>query len=400
MKFRLSTMLFVARFARATRWLVASLVAGVFAAAAVAEDYFPPPESRGGWRKLTQEDELRRIGGVDPAKLRALREWLLAWDQRDFAAVVIRRGHIVLEVERGNSAVTDTRNIKSCAKAVCATVLAIAAEESRAGALPRRMSFDDRALDFIPWAQPLSDPRKAEITVRQLLNHTSGLTPESTGHRNTGPWELALGLTGNDKTARLAFAPGTDWDYTTHGFYHAALVCETVTGRPYDEYATERLLRPLGIERSWFEFFDGRAGIGRHPTHALGLPARESARIAWCLLKGGRWAERQVVPAWFVAETAAPSHAITGVKAAGRVAESFSHGWELPARRGELGRGVPADARFKPGSGGQLIAWVPSLELVVTRQTGGSGAWEYEECLRRACATVLASADSKAQSPR
>src|SRR5262249_30324457 len=47
------------------------------------------------------------------------------------------------------------------------------------------------------------------------------------------------------------------------------------------------------------------------------------------------------------------------------------------------------DARSKPGSGGQLIAFVPSLDLVVTRQTGSSGGWEYEEFLRRACAAVV-----------
>jgi hypothetical protein len=71
----------------------------------------------------------------------------------------------------------------------------------------------------------------------------------------------------------------------------------------------------------------------------------------------------------------------------------FSHGWELPAYHwhegGRRGAGIPADARYKPGSGGQLIAFVPSLDLVVTRQTGGSGEWEYEEYLRRACAAVL-----------
>src|SRR6516164_1516623 len=53
------------------------------------------------------------------------------------------------------------------------------------------------------------------------------------------------------------------------------------------------------------------------------------------------------------------------------------------------GRGIPPDARSKPGSGGQLIAFVPSLDLVVTRQTGSSGGWEYEEFLRRACAAVV-----------
>ena len=53
------------------------------------------------------------------------------------------------------------------------------------------------------------------------------------------------------------------------------------------------------------------------------------------------------------------------------------------------GTGIPADARSKPGSGGQLIAFVPSLDLVVARQTGSSGNWSYEEFLRMACAAVL-----------
>ena len=65
---------------------------------------------------------------------------------------------------------------------------------------------------------------------------------------------------------------------------------------------------------------------------------------------------------------------------------------------GRSGEGIPADARDKPGSGGQLIAFVPSLDLVVTRQTGGSGEWKFEEYLRRACAAVLPSNDPKARS--
>ncbi|MDA1272928.1 MAG: serine hydrolase [Verrucomicrobia bacterium] len=90
------------------------------------EAYFPPPESQGGWRKLDRPDEVRRIAGMDPEKLQALKEWLLQSDNRDFAADVIRHGYIVLEVERGNSAKTDSRRVASVSKAVCATVLAIA----------------------------------------------------------------------------------------------------------------------------------------------------------------------------------------------------------------------------------------------------------------------------------
>jgi CubicO group peptidase (beta-lactamase class C family) len=356
--------------------------------------YFPPPESHGGWRKLEAPDDIRRLAGMDPGRLEELRQWLLESDRRGFAAVVIRRGQVVLEVERGNSAKTDSRRVASVSKAVCATVLAIAAEQSQQGHMPRRMTFDDPAFGFIPWAEPLSDPRKARITVRQLLNHTSGICPEATGAPNDGSWEYILGHTGDARTAKLAFDPGTGCGYSTHALAHAALVCETVTGKPYDVFAIEALFRPLGIEHWWFQYYDGGERIGRHPSHGLGLPARDLARIAYCLLRGGRWGEQQVVPAWFVTETAAPTHDVTTPELRWQLnPQVFSHGWELPARhRGEGGRsggGIPADARSKPGSGGQLIAFVPSLDLVVTRQTGSSGDWQFEEYLRRACAAVL-----------
>jgi CubicO group peptidase (beta-lactamase class C family) len=361
-------------------------------AMAAPADYFPPPESKGGWRKLTDPKEIHRLGGMDAVKLEALKEWLLASDDRPFGAVVIRNGYIVLEVERDQSSVTNTKNVKSCAKAICATVLAIASEESQKGKLPRRMSFDDPAFDFIPWAQPLSDPRKARIKVKQLLNHTSGITPEGYGIGNQARWEYILGHGGDGKTASLFFDPGTTLEYSTHGLYHAALVCENVTGKPYDQYAIEALLKPIGVEKWSFEIVEGDAKHGSHASHSAGFPAREMARIAYCMLRDGRWGERQVIPQWFVEQTAAPTHSVTGVtkKSFGRDARSWSHGWELPALEGgNKGEGIPRDARYKPGSGGQLISFVPSLDLVLTRQTGKSGEWKFEEYVRLAAAAVL-----------
>ncbi|HZJ14886.1 MAG TPA: serine hydrolase domain-containing protein, partial [Chthoniobacteraceae bacterium] len=232
---------------RAIGAVLSSLLAA-YPASPADEAYFPPPESQGGWRKLEDAEAIQDEMGMNPHKLAALKTWLLESDQRDFAAVVIRRGFIVLEVERGNSSKTDARRVASVSKAVCATVLAIASEWSQQGRTPRKMAFNDPAFPFISWAEPLSDPRKAAITVKQLLNHTSGISPEATGSRNEGTWEYLLGHTGDDRTARLAFDPGTGCGYSTLAFHHAALVCETVTGRAYDEFAIEALFKPLGVE--------------------------------------------------------------------------------------------------------------------------------------------------------
>lgn len=361
-----------------------------------AEAYFPPPESQDGWRKLGDPDDIRRLGGMDPAKLGELKQWLLESDKRNFAAVVIRNGYIVLEVERGNSSKTDSRRVASVSKAICATVLAVASERSREGKTPRKMSFDDAAFDFIPWARPLSDPRKAKITVRQLLNHTSGICPEATGARNDGTWEYILGHSGDERTARLAFDPGTACGYSTHALAHAALVCENVTAKPYDKFAVEALFKPIGCDHWWFQYYGGGEKIGRHPSHGMGMPARDLARIAYCMMRNGKWGDKQVIPRWFVEQTARPSHDVTTPEMRFKIpAQTFSLGWELPAlltKEGGTpsGKGIPADARYKPGSGGQLIAFVPSLDLVITRQTGSSGDWQYAEYLRRACAAALA----------
>jgi CubicO group peptidase (beta-lactamase class C family) len=373
-------------------WLITAAVL----LSAEPNGYFPPPESKGGWRKLDAADDIRRLAGMDPAKLAELKAWLLASDERGFAAVVIKNGYVVLEVERDNSSQADARRVASVSKAICATVLAIASEESQQGRTPKKMRFDDLAFDFIPWAHPLSDPRKAKITVTQLLNHTSGICPEATGARNDGTWQYVLGHTGDPNTANLAFDPGTACGYSTHAFCHAALVCETVTGLPYDQFAKKLLFTPIGCEHWWFQTYEGDEKHGQHPSHGLGMPARDLGRIAYCMLRGGRWQDRQIIPRWFVDETAAPTHDVKTPELRWKKnPESFSHGWELPARlTGEgtdNGRSIPPDARFKPGSGGQLIAFVPSLDLVITRQTGGSGSWEYVEYLRRACQAVVPS---------
>jgi CubicO group peptidase (beta-lactamase class C family) len=344
---------------------------------------------------LQGPEDIKRLAEMDPAKLDSLRDWLFHSDDRNFAAVVIRHGYIALQVERGNSAKTDSRRVASVSKAVCATVLAIASERSQHGLTPRKMSFDDHAFDFLPWAQPLSDPRKASITIKQLLNHTSGICPEAIGAPNDGTWEYVLGHSGDPRTAKLAFDPGTACGYSTIALDHVALICENVTGQPYDKFAIEALFKLLGIEHWWFQYYEGGAQYGRHPSHALGMPARDLARIAYCMLQRGRWKDQQVIPQWFVDQTAFPTSDVKTPEIRWKFnPQIFSHTWELQARHwdmggGRSGVGIPADAREKPGSGGQLIAFVPSLDLLVVRQTGGSGEWAFEEYLRLACAAAL-----------
>ncbi len=205
------------------------------------------------------------------------------------------------------------------------------------------MTFDDKAFDFIPWAQPLSDPRKSQITVKQLLNHTSGITPEGNGGAQPmGPGNISL--------ATRAIQKPNGWHLIRAGTstmghtpcHHASLVCENAPASRTTSTQLKRCSNRLAIEKWWFDIIDGGE---KHRSSSF-------ARDRDCLL--GNWraldiaccrgalGDRQVVPEWFVRETAAPTHAVTGIKSLRQRPQSFSHGWEFPGLpSGGKARGFP-----------------------------------------------------------
>lgn len=94
------------------------------------------------------------------------------------------------------------------------------------------------------------------VTVRQLLNHTSGI-PSYTdvGPRWTRRWgedmppDTLVALTADDS---LWFQPGTKWRYDNSGYVVLGMLLDHVTGEPYPRYIEEKLLRPLGLEHTYY----------------------------------------------------------------------------------------------------------------------------------------------------
>jgi D-alanyl-D-alanine carboxypeptidase len=97
----------------------------------------------------------------------------------------------------------------------------------------------------------------AEISVRQLLNHTSGLynytddLPDPAGIvrdryvRRDPRQTLDLGL----GKPRL-FDAGSSWSYSNTNYIALGLLIETVTGNAYGDEVRQRILQPLGLERT------------------------------------------------------------------------------------------------------------------------------------------------------
>lgn len=94
------------------------------------------------------------------------------------------------------------------------------------------------------------------ITVRQVLQHTSGLfnytdalplSPdefEKIRYKNWSPQELLALSTSKP----LDFEPGTKWNYSNTNYVVAGLLIEKLTGRPYEKAVEQRILKPLRLK--------------------------------------------------------------------------------------------------------------------------------------------------------
>lgn len=99
----------------------------------------------------------------------------------------------------------------------------------------------DQYIDGVP-----SD--KQDVTIQMLLTHTSGIyVDENEDHSVSKETELKR-ILNND----LAFTPGTNYKYSNAGFTLLAAIIESASGETYEDYLTENLFDPLGLESTGF----------------------------------------------------------------------------------------------------------------------------------------------------
>lgn len=123
-----------------------------------------------------------------------------------------------------------------------ATAVLQLCEQGRAG-------IDEPLQTYLPDFNPADDPRRAEVTLRMVLTHTSGLA----GDLSVGgpPWGLdrsdnAEGIR-RALTTPLAFPPGEVFHYSDIGFILLGAMIEKITGEPEDVYVQSNVFGPLGM---------------------------------------------------------------------------------------------------------------------------------------------------------
>jgi CubicO group peptidase (beta-lactamase class C family) len=96
--------------------------------------------------------------------------------------------------------------------------------------------------------------RSNEVTIRQILSHTSGYQdywPEDYVMTPMLKAESAQQILDTWAKKPLDFEPGTQWQYSNTNYVIAGRIVEQITGQPLMELLTRRIFRPLGMKSVW-----------------------------------------------------------------------------------------------------------------------------------------------------
>jgi CubicO group peptidase (beta-lactamase class C family) len=133
-------------------------------------------------------------------------------------------------------------SIGSISKQFTAAAILLLEEEGR-------LSLDDAVGKYVPGLT-----RGNQVTIRQILSHTSG-------YQDYWPEDYVMTPMLKPVTAQqildiwgkkpLDFEPGTQWQYSNTNYVIAGRIVEVVTGQPLMEFLTAHIFRPLGMQSVW-----------------------------------------------------------------------------------------------------------------------------------------------------
>jgi CubicO group peptidase (beta-lactamase class C family) len=148
-----------------------------------------------------------------------------------------------------------------------------------------KLELDAPVQKYLPWFE-VADPEAAsKITVRHLLNHTSGLT--ESGDPNPSAYTSSL----EEQTRLLANVQptspaGTRYEYYNQNYRLLGLLIEQVSGQSYGDYLHNNILEPLGMRNTVTDPANA-TDLARGYSRAFGFPLPQSQRYIPGALSSG-----------------------------------------------------------------------------------------------------------------
>jgi hypothetical protein len=173
--------------------------------------------------------------------------------------VVHKRGYGLANLEDAIPCTTQTKfRIVSLTKAFTAMAVLMLHEKGL-------LDIDDSIGKYLP-----DYPNGENITIRQLLSHTSGVKEpfvdvEAPGgfFRSYTPLEKRYAMCRDEPPE---FEPGQRWSYSNAGYIVLGYLVEKVSGRSYETFLVDNIFKPLGLNDTGY---DHRDTVLRHRAHGL-----------------------------------------------------------------------------------------------------------------------------------
>jgi CubicO group peptidase (beta-lactamase class C family) len=249
----------------------------------LAVDYTPLPG--GDWEVSTPAEE-----GLDPM-LVAEMYYNAAELETIYSLLVIKNGYLIAEDYFNEGSVDQKDRLQSVTKSYTSALVGIALDQGYLS------SVDQKMMDFFPeLADQITDPRKEQIIIREMLQMRAGYPWEET---DPAFWDGLLSgyYPPLIEEFPLVADPGTEFNYSNLSSNWLGIIVDRATGMNLKAYAEENLFLPLGVEAGeWGTDAEGHNnGCGD-----LHFTARDAAKFGLLYLNEGEYEGNQIVPADWV----------------------------------------------------------------------------------------------------
>jgi CubicO group peptidase (beta-lactamase class C family) len=304
-----------------------------------------------------------------------------------YSLLVIKNGFLVAEDYFNEGSIDQKDRLQSVTKSVTSALVGIALEQ---GCLS---SVDQKMLDFFPeMSDKITDPRKYQVTVRNLLEMRAGYPREEDAQ---ALWDGLLSgyYPPLIEDFPLVSDPGTRFHYSNLSSNWLGIMVDRSCGMNLKAFAEKHLFYPLDVEPGeWGQDAEGHNnGCGD-----LHLAARDAAKFGLAYLNGGIFEGKQIIPADWV-EVSLQTYSVNEafVKRVGDFRDiGYGYQW-WSANAGNY------HVNFAWGHGGQLIVLVDELDMVIVTTSypfwleHNDQSWKHEKAIIRLVSKFITSIPDK-----
>jgi len=338
------------------------------------------PRSGGDWEISTPEEQ-----GLD-SNLVARLYYEASQLETVYSLLVFKNGYLIAEDYFNIGSPEQQLNIHSVTKSINSALVGIALEQGYLS------SLDQKMMEFFPELNDrIKDPRKKQITVRQMLQMRAGY-----------PWEestrelfdlLYSGFRASTLgDVPLVRDPGTDFEYSNLTTHLLGIIVARASGTDLRSFAQEHLFSPLGIEPGFWQTDWETNYLGFSDIH---LAAGDLAKFGLMYLNDGKYNGKQIVPAAWVHDSLQIYSENAWKYRVGRNWQDNGYGYQWWSIRA-------GDHRYNLawGHGGEQIALLDDLDMVIVLTVDplhgkhGGGPWKKEKANLNLVADFVASLPS------